>query len=77
MKITQPNGDEVGWTEYTYVDEVEDAMEMVVNSTKLQWSMFNNFNEQQFVNEESGENSTVNTANLGKFNHPIRGFGWG
>lgn len=61
-----PNGNEVGRTLYTcYLEEDEEAMERVINSTKLQWKYFTQFSEQQEAYQGRIENDGTNYHSFG------------
>lgn len=59
---------EVGRTLYTYYrDEDEDAMERVVQSKRLQWRYFTEFDEEQTANQGRGKTNAAEPSSFGKY----------
>jgi len=66
-----PTGDEVGKTQFTYVDKEEQEFRRFLQSTELQYSFFTRLAGQQGKLGGRGENVTENSDTFGKAKHFI------
>ena len=65
VEITTNDGDYLGKTEFTYVNQDEEAMKRIVQSRTLQGQFFKMWSKQY----EKNESEEINTQTFGEFKH--------
>jgi len=63
-----PNREEVGRTQFTYVDKLEEAFETILNDKELLWSFFTDMEERLCKTKGSGMDVTAKSDSFGLFN---------
>ena len=66
--VMTPNREEVGRTQFTYVDKLEEAFETILNDEELLWSFFTDVEERLCKTKGSGMDVTAKSDSFGEGN---------